>query len=143
MSYSPKQTKIQDLRKILEKYKGSNTEKGKRYEIYSNRARSPYTVLIEVGADFREHKELQRWDSNWKALQDMMNPAWHPERPLEHPLFMFKDLPVGSSIKGLIKEDLENLLAIQDRRHLWGLKDFQYEILKLRKILVTLQKNKK
>jgi len=143
MSYSRKQTKIEDLREILKKYQGSDTEKGKRYEIYSNRARSPFTVLIEAGADFREHRELQRWDSNWKALQDMLNPNWHPEKPLEHSSFMFKDLPVGSSIKGLIKEDLENLLAIQDRRHLWGLKDLQYEILKLRKILVVLRKNKK
>jgi len=142
MSYSTKQVKIDDLRKILENYHDSSTSKGKRYEIYSNRAKSPYTVLIEVGIDFREHKELQRWDSNWKALQDMMNPRWHPEKPLEHPSFMFKDLPVGSSIKGLVKEDLGNLLALQDRRHLWGLKDFQHEISKLRKILVELQNKK-
>jgi hypothetical protein len=143
MSYSTKQTKIGDLRKILEKYRGSDTEKGKRYEIYSNRAKSPYTILIEVGADFREHKELQRWDSNWRALQDMMDPRWHPEKPLEKPEFMFDNIPLGISIIGLAKEDLEHLLSLQDRKHLWGLVDFEGSIIKMRHRIKVLNEIRK
>jgi hypothetical protein len=131
MSYSEKQTKIEDLRKLLEKFQTSKA----RYEIYSNRAKAPYTVLIKVGIDFREHKELQRWPSNWKALKNMTHPAWGPEKPLTNPSFMFEGIDIGASIKGLAHEDLGHLLALQDRRHLWGLKDYQFDIKKMREIL--------
>jgi hypothetical protein len=135
MSYSPKQTKIEDLRRILFLYQTDDA----KYEIYSNRAKAPYTVLIKVGKDFRDHKELQRWDSNWKAYKDMTSPGWHPERPLIDASFMFKNLSVGASIKGLAREDLMQLLALQDRRHLWGLKDLAFEISKLRKVIKQLK----
>lgn len=138
MSYSEKQTKIEDLRKQLEKFQTSTA----RYEIYSNRAKAPYTVLIKVGIDFRSHRELQRWSANWEALRDMSNPNWHPEKPLEQQGMLFDNIPIGSSIKGLAYEDLVLLLALEERRHLWGLSDFGFQIKAMRNIIYQLNRHK-